>query len=151
MSRGDLPYAAAFHLMEQPIDGACPGWRFASRGNGPHRSSDPPRAGWRRRGAAFVEATTVFQPAVRVVAEEVGRADGAIGPRDPLVLVVQIGERKCVCLREALQRLEQVRGVGVGVVGADRGETDTLHHQRAGVGDEAVDRRRGNALPLLGL
>jgi transposase len=71
-----------------PLDGTAdrwhlPGRRFTGRGDGTHRFQQlPPCARWRRRCAAFVEATTVFQLAVRVVAEVVGRADGAIGPRD---------------------------------------------------------------------
>lgn len=85
----------------------------------------------RRAGAALIETTTIFEPAVCVVAEEVGGADGAICPRRRLILVVQIAKRKRVRLREVPHRRGRVRGVGAGVVGADRGEADTLCHQAA--------------------
>ena len=69
--RGCLPFGGAADRWHLPRR------RRAGRGNGSHRFQQfPPRAGWRRRGAAFVEAAAIFQSAVRVIAEEVGRADG---------------------------------------------------------------------------
>jgi hypothetical protein len=64
--------------------------RRAAGGDGAHRF-ETLAAGVRRRrgGAAFVELAAIFELQVAVEAEEVGRADGAIGASDVLRLVVQ--------------------------------------------------------------
>ena len=130
-----------------PLDGTADRWRLPGRRYaGRHNGSDgldqlPARADGRRSGAALIQATTVFEPAIRVIAEEVGRTNGAISPRYRLVFVVQIRKRKRARLREALHGLEGILGVGISIVGANRGKPDPLCHERSRIGDEAVDHR----------
>jgi hypothetical protein len=128
-----------------PLDGAAdrwdlPGWCDAGCRNCSHGLNQfPTRAGRRRTRAALIKATPVFELAIRVIAEEVGRADSVIGSCHRLIFVVQIRKRKPMRLREALHGLERVLGVGISVVGADRRETDTLCDERSRIGGEAID------------
>src|SRR5271166_6889951 len=81
-----------------PLDRAANGGdlvrrRLASRGDGAHGLEElAARAGRGRRGAAFVEAAAIFELEVAVVAEEIGRAQRAIGARNVLGFVMKVGE-----------------------------------------------------------
>ena len=81
--------------------------------------------------AALVETAPVFEFARAVIAKEIWRADRAIGARDLLRLVVQIGKGEAMRLRELLHLVEGVVGIGIGVVRADAGEADALRLERA--------------------
>src|ERR1700730_1352573 len=95
-------------LCRLPFDRTADGWnlirgRYACRRDAPHGLDKlTPRARRRWRGAAFIEAATVFQLQVFAVAEEIGGADRAIRACHGLGLVVKIGKRKIVRLRESL-------------------------------------------------
>ena len=116
--------------------------RPARRGDGAHRLHKlSPRAGGRRRRAALVEPAPVFEVAGAIIAKEFWRADRAIGARDLLRLVVQLGKREAMHLRELLHLVEGVVEIGLGVVRADASEADALELERARIGDEAVDHR----------
>ena len=102
-------------------------------------STSSRRAPWRRAGAAFVEAAAVGKLAGGIEAEEVGRAQRAVGPRHRLVLVVEIGEGELVGLGEALHVGKGVLRMRPRIVGADRGKAEALRLQRGGVLHEPVD------------
>src|SRR5260370_41558972 len=75
-----------------------------NRTHGLDKLSERPRA--RRSCTAFVEPAAVLELAVGVVTEEVWRTDRPIRPRDCLGLVVKIGKRKIISLRETLHTLK---------------------------------------------
>ena len=128
---------AAFHLMEQPTDGTCSGGRLAGRDGAHGLDQLATRGRGYRCGAALVEAAAIPELALLVVAEEIRRADRAVGPRHRLVLVVQVRKRETVRLGEALHVGEGVLRIGLRIVGADRREADTLSHQHLGIASPA--------------
>src|SRR5271154_3267031 len=88
----------------------------------------PPGASrWRRR-AAFVESPAIFELAMPIKAEEIRRADGVIGARHRLALIVEVGKRKVMLMRKALHIRKGIVGMGRRVVGTDRGKADALVH-----------------------
>jgi PAS domain-containing protein len=108
------PMLAVCGLLERPL-------RAISCMDSTSSRRMPPRRG---PAVAGVEAAAVLELEVRVVAEEVRRADGAVGARHFLCPVVQVGEREAPLARLLLQVLERVLGVVLGVVRADRDDTD---------------------------
>ena len=95
------PHPRHFHLIEQPIEGAW--FSGAGRPSAIARiasSKLPARVRRRRRGAALVQPAAIFELELPVEAEEVRRADRAIGARDLLRLIVQIGKREAVLFGE---------------------------------------------------
>ena len=60
----------------------------------------------RRSYAAFIEPTAILELAVGIVTEEVRRTDCPIAPCDCLRLVVKIGKREIMSLRETLHILK---------------------------------------------
>ena len=81
--------------------------RHTYRRNGTHgldKLTGRPLAG--RSYAAFVEPAAILELAVSIVTEEVRRTDRPIRPCDYLRLVVKIGKREIVSLRETLHILK---------------------------------------------
>ena len=90
-----------FHLIEQPIEETA---RRGFRGRRRWRAGVEKFAAGalrRRAGAALVEPAAIAERQAPVVAEIIGRADGAVGAGDRLALVVQVGEREVVALANA--------------------------------------------------
>src|SRR6266849_2831678 len=75
-----------------------------NRSHGLDKLSGRPCARW--SCAAFVEPAAILELAVGVVTEEVRRTDRPIRPRDCLGLVVKIGKREIMSLRETLHILK---------------------------------------------
>ncbi len=99
----------------------------------------PARARRRQRRAAFIQAATVFELLIFIVAEEVGRADRAEGARCRLRFVVKIGKGEIAQLCELRHILEGVFGIAYGVIGANCCETNAFRYQSPRVGNEPVD------------
>src|SRR5262249_22215610 len=95
----------------------------------------------RRSRAAFVEPATILELAVSIVTEEVRRTDRPIRPCDRLRLIVKIGKREIMSLRETLHILKRVFGVARSIIRANRRKADALRHQLAGIRNHAVDHR----------
>ena len=69
--------------------------------------------------AAFIEPPAILQLELVVETEEVGRAGRAIGPRDILALVIEIGKGEMMGGGEALHVVEGIVGVMRRIVGRD--------------------------------
>ena len=77
-----------------------------------------------------------MQAQPRVEAEEVRRADGAVGARDILRLVEQIGEREALLARHRDHVVETVLRIGLGIVRSDGDDSDADRREVAGVAHE---------------
>src|SRR5450631_1822547 len=101
----------------------------------------PPRPGWQRARAALIQAATVFQFEVLIVAEVIRRADRVIGAGHRLALVVKVGERQIMQFGEEFHIGEGILGIVFGVVRANGGEANALRHEHAGICGKPVDHR----------
>ena len=134
--------AAAFHLMEQPIEGIC------SRGPCPvsainFMAVEQVTAHVRRGGIASgaVETAPILELEFRIEPEEIRRALGSICSRDRLVLVMQVREREPGVPGEFDHVGEGIIRVVPGIVRTDGSHPDADVPERQGFRGEAVANR----------
>src|SRR6267154_2334786 len=80
-------------------------------------------------GQMVLEGSAILELAVGIVTEEVRRTDRPIRPCDCLRLVVKIGKREIMSLRETLHILKRVFGIVRSIVRANRRKAHALRHQ----------------------